>query len=121
LDSFRIVHILVNNAGLGQYGPIVELKEEVWDFVQGLNLKSQFLCTQAVLDQMIKQRYGKIVNISSICGVHSPLVGGVAYATAKAGVVQLAKITAMEASRYGMNVPYVVSWVRKQKNELKDG
>jgi 3-oxoacyl-[acyl-carrier protein] reductase len=53
---------------------------------------------------MINQQYGKIVNIASVCGVNSPLVGFAGYSAAKAGVCQLAKIAAMETSRYGINV-----------------
>ena len=104
LESFGAVHILVNNAGISHSSPIVEVKEEDWDLVQRVNLKGAFLCTQAVLGQMMKQKYGKIINISSLAALGCYNPGAAAYAAAKAGVISLTKSTAREAGPYGINV-----------------
>jgi len=104
LDNFGAIHILVNNAAIIRWSSILETTEEDWDAVQNINLKGVFLCTQAVLSQMMKQKYGKIINISSVAalGVNTPDV--VAYAAAKGGVISLTKSTAREAGPYGINV-----------------
>lgn len=104
LENFKAIHILVNNAGIARNVPLLEVTEEDWDAVLDVNLKGVLNCTQAVLVQMEKQRYGKIINISSTAGVGLPDVRLAAYSSAKAGVVQLTKVTAMEGGPYGINV-----------------
>jgi NAD(P)-dependent dehydrogenase (short-subunit alcohol dehydrogenase family) len=105
------IDILVNNAGITRYRPFDELADEDWDAVLGLDLKAVFFCAQAASAYMVKQRYGKIVNISSILGTGtSPDVGdwspgcSSAYASAKAGVIQLTKTLARELGPSGINV-----------------
>jgi len=87
---------------------MIELTEEDWDAVQDVDLKGVFLCTQAVLGQMMKQKYGKVINISSIQAFGIELPGIAAYAAAKGGVISLTKIMAREAGPYGINVNCIV-------------
>ena len=68
LDTFGKVDILVNNAGVAIHNPISKIREEDWDLTMAVNLKGVFLCTQAVFSHMCKQKYGHIVNVSSISG-----------------------------------------------------
>jgi len=102
LDIFGAIHILVNNAGIIRRGSMLEMMEEDWDIVQSVNLKGTFLCTQAVLGQMMKQRYGKVINISSVAALGVKTQA--AYAAAKGGVISLTKVAAREAGPYGVNV-----------------
>jgi len=104
LENFKAIHILVNNAGILRGAPLIRMTEEDWDVVLDVDLKGVFNCTQAVLGHMMEQRYGKIINISSICGFGAYFVGLAHYAAAKGGVIQLTKATAMEAGPYGINV-----------------
>ncbi len=104
LDDFGAIHVLVNNAGISRTNSLLKMSEENWDAVQNVCLKGVFLCTQAVLGQMIKQEYGKIINIASLAALGSYNPGAVAYAAAKAGVVSLTKNTAREAGPHGINV-----------------
>ncbi len=105
MENFGAMHILVNNAGIVRHAPLLEITEEDWDIVLNVNLKGVFNCTQAVLPHMIEQRYGKIINISSVAGIGHYGRGGLAsYAASKAGVIQLTKATAREVGQYGINV-----------------
>ena len=104
LENFKGIHVLVNNAGITRRKLLLELTEEDWDVVQDINLKGVFNCTQAVLGHMMEQRYGKIINISSIGGYGVPHLNMANYESAKAGVIQLTRITAWEAGPYGINV-----------------
>jgi 3-oxoacyl-[acyl-carrier protein] reductase len=104
IEKFEAIHILVNNAGIMRRAPLLELTEEAWDTTINVDLKGVFNCTQAVLPHMIKQRYGKIINISSIAGAGHAGPDLASYAAAKAGVIQLTKVTAREAGQYGINV-----------------
>lgn len=104
LENFGTVHILVNNAGIIRRSPIVEMTEEDWDVIQNVDLKGVFLCTQAVLPHLVKQKYGKIINISSMAALGTNNPGTAAYAAAKAGVIALTKVAAREAGPYGINV-----------------
>jgi len=68
MEKFEAIHILVNNAGIVRRAPFLELTEEAWDATMNVDLKGVFNCSQAILRHMIEQRYGKIINISSIAG-----------------------------------------------------
>ena len=93
------VDILVNNAGIARDGLIARMKESDWDAVLATNLKGAFLCAKAVSKTMLKKRWGRIVNITSVVGF-SGNAGQVNYAAAKAGLVGMAKSMAREyASR----------------------
>lgn len=99
VKTFGSLDILVNNAGITRDNLIMRMKEEEWDDVLNTNLKGVFLCTKAVTRQMMKQRAGRIINISSIVGVAGN-AGQANYVAAKAGVIGLTKTTAKElASR----------------------
>ena len=104
LENFKSIHIFVNNAGIGRPAPFLEVTEEDWDAVLDIDLKGVFNCTQAVLSHMMEQRYGKIINISSVGGVGFPRTDLASYGPAKAGVIMLTKITAMAAGPYRINV-----------------
>jgi meso-butanediol dehydrogenase / (S,S)-butanediol dehydrogenase / diacetyl reductase len=102
-EKFGRIDILVNNAGLNIPGSLVELKEEHWDKIVDVNLKAVFLVSRAVAPQMIEQKYGKIVNISSMVGKDAfPGVG--AYCAAKFGVIGLTQSWAKELADHGINV-----------------
>ncbi|CAM5187064.1 3-oxoacyl-[acyl-carrier-protein] reductase OS=Ureibacillus acetophenoni OX=614649 GN=SAMN05877842_101438 PE=3 SV=1 [Ureibacillus acetophenoni] len=99
IKEFGAIDILVNNAGITRDNLIMRMKEDEWDDVINTNLKGVFLCTKAVTRQMMKQRSGRIINISSIVGVMGN-AGQANYVAAKAGVIGLTKTTARElASR----------------------
>jgi 3-oxoacyl-[acyl-carrier protein] reductase len=104
VGHFGTVHILVNNAAIFSKKPFTEVTDEDWDSVLAVDLKGVFNCTQAVLGHMIKQNYGKIINISSALGTGvSGAEDFVSYSVAKGGVIQLTKITARVGGPYGIN------------------
>lgn len=97
------VDVLVNNAGISSDRLLMRMREEEWDRVLMVNLKGVFNCTKAVLRTMIKQRSGRIVNISSIVGqIGNP--GQANYAASKAGIMGFTKSIAREAAPRGINV-----------------
>ena len=104
MEDFKAIHILVNNAGITRHAPLPEMIEEDWDAVLDVDLKGVFNCIQAVSSYMIEQRYGKIINISSVAGMGHGMIGMANYAAAKGGVIQLTKIAARELGPYGINV-----------------
>lgn len=95
LAQFGSIDILINNAGIAQTALLTDISEADWDQIINVNLKSVYLCSQAVLPGMITRKRGKIINIASIWG----LVGAsceVPYSAAKAGVIGLTKALAKE-------------------------
>ena len=104
LSTFGRVDILVNNAGIaGRTLPLTELEETDWDAVMGVNLTGVFLCCKAVIDAMIAQDYGRIVNIASIAGKEgNPTL--IPYSVSKAGVICLTKALAKEVTDYNIRV-----------------
>ena len=107
LKKFKRVDILVNNAAIIKRGSIEDLTEEDWDRVMDVNLKGAFNCVKAVVGAMKKQRYGKIVNISSIAGKIGDLASAPCYGASKAGMTCLAKSLARELASYGINANVV--------------
>ncbi len=103
IEVFGKLDILVNNAGITKDNLLMRMKESDWDDVININLKGVFLCTKAVTRQMMKQRSGRIINISSIVGV-SGNAGQANYVAAKAGVIGLTKTTAKELATRGITV-----------------
>ena len=102
--AYGSLDILVNVAGFGFNSPIVDMLEEDWDLVLGVNLKGQFLCARAAARRMIQQGSGgRIVNIASTAANNARYAGG-AYCAAKAGVVQLTKVMALELGEHGITV-----------------
>ena len=104
LSTFGRVDILVNNAGIaGRTLPLTELEETDWDAVMGVNLTGVFLCCKAVIDPMIAQDFGRIVNIASIAGKEgNPTL--IPYSVSKAGVICLTKALAKEVTDYNIRV-----------------
>ena len=103
LSRWGRIDILVNVAGGAQVKPVIEVSETEWDHIINMNLKSVFLCSQAVLPTMIKQNYGKIVSISSIYGFTGNATRA-SYSAAKAGVAVFTKSLALEVVGQGVNV-----------------
>jgi len=97
------VDILVNNAGIARSSLLLRLKDEQWEEVLSVNLKGTFYCTQAVAPYMIKQRYGRIISISSIYG-RIGAMGDTNYSASKAGIVGFTKAVAKELARSNINV-----------------
>ena len=102
LERWGRIDILVNVAGGADRKAVIDMTAADWDHVVDMNLKSAFLCSQAVLPAMLKQKYGKIVNISSIYGFTGNATRS-SYAAAKAGVAAFTKSLALEV-RDGINV-----------------
>jgi 3-oxoacyl-[acyl-carrier protein] reductase len=103
ISKYGRIDILVNNAGIARDQLLLRMSDEDWDAVLNVNLKSVFLCTRAVLRQMMKQRWGRIISISSIVGiVGNP--GQANYAAAKAGIIGFTKTLAREAGSRGITV-----------------
>lgn len=103
IETFGKIDILVNNAGIQKPVPFLDFPEELWDKIIDINLKGTFLCSQAAAKEMIKRKYGKIINISSCSGIH-PNPGETAYGPSKAGIIALTRDNAFELGKYGINV-----------------
>jgi 3-oxoacyl-[acyl-carrier protein] reductase len=103
LEQFGRIDILVNNAGITRDNLLMRMKEEEWDQVINTNLKGVFHCIKAVTRPMMKQRYGRIVNIASIVGI-SGNPGQANYVAAKAGVIGLTKTAARELASRNITV-----------------
>ena len=103
VQTFGRIDILVNNAGITRDGLLMMMKEDDFDAVIGTNLKGTFLCMKAVSRLMMKQRYGRIVNLSSVVGLRGN-AGQVNYAASKAGVIGMTKSLAKELASRGVTV-----------------
>ena len=97
LAEFGHLDILVNNAGITRDTLILRMDEADWDIVLDVNLKGAFNCSKAVIRSMMKQHYGRIVNISSVSG-QAGQVGQVNYSSSKAGLIGLTKALAREVA-----------------------
>ncbi len=102
-DEFGPVLILVNSAGIEQFGKFAEITDEFWDRVMAVNLRGPFICVQEVLPDMLAAKWGRIVNISS-----SSAQGGqsymAAYVSSKAGLIGFTKALALELGPKGITV-----------------
>ncbi len=103
-DMFGAVHILINNAGVLRPTPVIDIEEDEWDFVVGVNLKGTYLCSRAALPVMRSQGWGRIVNFSSTAGKNVSTVGGAHYTAAKAGILGFTRHLAKEEAGYGITV-----------------
>ncbi|MEE8327132.1 MAG: 3-oxoacyl-ACP reductase FabG [candidate division NC10 bacterium] len=101
VERFGQVDILVNNAGITRDNLLLRMKDEEWDAVLSVNLKGVFQCTRAVLRPMIKQRSGRIINLTSVVAVMGN-PGQTNYAAAKAGIIGFTKATAREVASRGI-------------------
>ncbi len=97
------LHILVNNAGITKDGLLLRMREEDWDSVFSVNLKGIFNCTRAAAKIMIKQRFGRIINVTSVTG-EAGNVGQANYSAAKAGIIGFTKSAAKELGSRGITV-----------------
>ena len=103
LKAFGRIDVLVNNAGVWEGSFLVRLKKEDWDRVLKVNMTGAYLVAKAVGKVMLKQKSGKIINISSISGF-KPFQQSMAYAATKAAVIQMTKVIAMELGPAGIRV-----------------
>jgi 3-oxoacyl-[acyl-carrier protein] reductase len=103
LDRFGKVEILVNNAGITRDALMMTMKRSDWDLVIAINLTGPFLLTQALLRQMIKNRWGRIVNMASVVG-RAGQAGQVNYSASKAGLIGVTKSLAREVASRGITV-----------------
>ena len=103
VETFGRIDILVNNAGITRDNLLMRMSEADFDAVISTNLKGTFLCMKAVSRLMLKQRYGRIVNLSSVVGLRGN-AGQVNYAASKAGVVGMTKSLAKELASRGVTV-----------------
>ena len=101
--TFGHIDILVNNAGITRDGLLIRMKDSDWDEVLNINLKGVYLVTKAVAKLMVKQRAGRIINMTSVSGVTGN-VGQANYAAAKAGVIGFTKTCAKELAARGITV-----------------
>jgi len=103
LDRFGRIDILVNNAGINIRGPIEQLTEEDWDQVIDTNLKGPWLCCRAVAGPMKRQKWGRVINVSSMLGEIS-MPNRTPYASSKGGLTLLTRTLALEWAGDGINV-----------------
>ena len=102
-DAWGHIDILVNNAGIIHDTLLVRMSDEVWDRVIDTNLNGTFYCTRAVLRSMLRQRWGRIINIGSIVGIRGN-AGQVNYAASKAGIIGFTKALAKEVANRNITV-----------------
>ncbi len=105
-SHYNTIDILVNNAGITKDGLILRMKEEDFDDVLDVNLKGTFNTTKSVSSIMVRQKYGKIINISSVVGIAGN-AGQCNYAASKAGVIGFSKSVARELASRNINVNVV--------------
>ncbi len=120
------VNILVNNAGVTKDGLAMRMKKEDWDFVLSINLTGAFLASQQVLSGMIKERWGRIINIASVVG-QSGNPGQANYVSSKAGIIGLTKALAQEVGSRNITVNAIApgfietDMTAKLNQEQRDG
>lgn len=103
MERYGRIDILINNAGITRDGTLTKLKEEEWEQVIAVNLTGVFHCTQAVIQVMLNQGYGRVINASSVVGVYGNY-GQTNYAATKSGVIGMTKSWAKEFGRKGITV-----------------
>ena len=103
INEYKTLDILVNNAGINKDNLLIRMSEEEFDQVININLKGTFFCMKHAAKVMLKQRFGKIINISSVVGIAGN-IGQVNYAASKAGVIGITKSAARELSSRGITV-----------------
>jgi len=128
LDTCGRIDILVNNAGITRDQLLLRMSDEDWDRVINVNLKSVFLCTKAALRPMLKQRWGRVINLASIVGIIGN-AGQANYAASKAGIIGFTKSIAKEVASRGITVNAIAPGLidtgmtqqlnESQKQELK--
>ena len=125
VSAFGKVDILVNNAGITRDTLALRLSEEDWDKVLDTNLKGAFLCTKAALSPMLKNRWGRVVSMSSIVGINGN-AGQANYAASKAGLIGMTKSIAKEVASRNITVNAIApgfidtDMTRKLPDNVKD-
>jgi 3-oxoacyl-[acyl-carrier protein] reductase len=108
LDTYDGLHILVNNAGITRDGLIMTMSEQDWDDVMRVNLKSTFNCSKAAIRHMLRKRYGRIINITSVSGLMGN-AGQTNYSASKAGQIGFTKAMAREVASRQVTVNAVAA------------
>jgi len=103
-EKYERIDVLVNNAGIYPQKAFLDMTADDWNKVLRVNLNGAFHCTKAVLPKMVKQRYGKIVNIASIAGAVVGFQNLAHYSASKAAIAGFTKSLALEVAQYGINV-----------------
>jgi 3-oxoacyl-[acyl-carrier protein] reductase len=104
IKKFGRIDIMVNNAGIYPNRSLMDMREDEWDRVIGINLKGVFNCTKAVLAKMAEQKSGNIINICSIAGAVVGFSNLVHYSASKGGVLGFTRAAALELAQYGIRV-----------------
>jgi 3-oxoacyl-[acyl-carrier protein] reductase len=104
IGKYERIDILVNNAGIYPQKAFLDMTADDWNKVLRINLNGVFHCTKAVIPKMVKQKYGKIVNIASIAGAVVGFQNLVHYSASKAAIAGFTKSLALEVAQYGINV-----------------
>ena len=111
VTTFGRIDILVCNAGITRFAPFLDMTEEDWDAVVAVDLKGTFLCGQAVARHMVRRKYGKIINVSSLSGMGARNPTMANYAASKAGVNNLSRVMALALGEHNINVNVVAPGV----------
>jgi len=115
VDYFGRIDILINNAGVFEICPFLQISEDTWDKIIDINLKGTFLCSKLALPIMVKQKSGVIINMSSMAAKTGGILPVAHYAASKAGIIALTKALAREFAPYGIRVNAVAPGVIKTK------
>ena len=107
LDVYQHVDILINNAGIGHFGPVVDFEPDDWDAVLNSNLKAVYLCAKYALPSMLEQGSGQIINVLSVAAKVT-FQASSAYCAAKAGALALTKVLASEVRQQNIRVTAVL-------------
>jgi NAD(P)-dependent dehydrogenase (short-subunit alcohol dehydrogenase family) len=112
LDEFGKVDILVNNAGIARFSLFVDMTDNIRDEAINVNFYGMWNCTKAVIPEMIKREYGKIINISSVTGPRVATAGLTAYAASKGAISAFTRTLALEVAEYGITVNAILpGWI----------
>lgn len=103
MEAYGKLDILVNNAGTTRDNLIIKMPEDEWDLIIRVNLKSAWLCSKAATRPMMRARYGRIVNMSSVSGIAGQM-GQTNYSSSKAGLIGMTKALAREVASRGITV-----------------
>ena len=119
VETFGRVDLLVNNAGVSGEAGLLEMEEAHWDRIMGVNLKGNFLCSQAVAREMVARgEGGRIINITSTAGANArPRVS--AYGASKAGIIQFTRVLALELGHHGITVNAIGPGMTLTGSEVK--